>query len=62
MPIENPHNFSNGPMQPYLLQQQQPIGRPHTDYLGNELKDMPWEGGRAAMNDIQDKSQHVCNL
>ncbi|XP_044260011.1 ankyrin repeat domain-containing protein 17 isoform X12 [Tribolium madens] len=56
MPLENPHNFSNGPM-PYLLQQQ-PIGRPPTDFIPVELKDLSWDGSRPNLNDIQEKSQH----
>ncbi|XP_068908725.1 ankyrin repeat domain-containing protein 17 isoform X12 [Tenebrio molitor] len=54
--LESPHNFSNGPIQPYLMQQQQqPIGRPtHTDFI----QDLSWDGNRPNVNDIQDKSQH----
>ncbi|XP_063908779.1 ankyrin repeat domain-containing protein 17 isoform X5 [Zophobas morio] len=57
MPLESPHNFSNGPIQPYLMQQQ-PIGRPHTDFIQVEMKDLPWDGNRPNVNDIQEKSQH----
>lgn len=60
MPSENPH-FSNGPMQPFLLQPQPPIGRPHTDFSGPEMKEVQWDGSRP-MNDIQDKSQQVYSL
>ncbi|XP_064212242.1 ankyrin repeat domain-containing protein 17 isoform X4 [Tribolium castaneum] len=56
VPLENPHNFSNGPM-PYMLQQQ-PIGPRPTDFIPVELKDLSWDGSRPNLNDIQEKSQH----
>lgn len=60
MPLESGHSFSNGPIPPYLMQQQA-MGRPPTDFIPVELKDLAWDGSRPNMNDIQEKSQHVCD-